>query len=491
MIFNQLRKNIYLDSVALMRISKQLTEHPEIVDAVIMIGTDSNKALLGQAGLLGEDLALDAGANDLIVAIEHHQGLATDALSELVDQALHAPSEGRALPAWQPRTLDAARAVLPNANLALISTPGEFAAREARLALTRDLNVLLFSDNVSIEDEINLKREALRRDLLFMGPDCGTAYLSGQPLAFANVVLPGRIGIIAASGTGLQQVAVLLARLGYGISHGIGVGGRDLSDAVGGLSTFRALELLEQDPGTDKILLISKPPGESVAKKLFERLAGSAKPCTACVFGLDEQSAWGVPCVSTLKEAAEHLTGSKVTSTAFDAHALCRAAVESIGPRRRSVAGLYCGGTLCLEAERVLNKLGIDTNARGSPHRLLDLGADEFTLGKPHPMLDPEVRSAHIEIALRDPHTAVVLLDVILGYGAHRDPATMVADCMSRVTGERPVVVASICGTRGDPQDMDGQIAILRRAGVLLAPSNADAADLAGRIALAVCSREH
>ena len=490
-VINEVRPGFYLDSVALMQISTELAALPGVEDAVAMIGTPSNLEIMHEAGLLvarGEA----AGPNDLVVAVRATDAAAAESAVSHARGALEreiAPVEAGD---WRPRTLDGALDAIAGANLALVSTPGTHAAREARRALDRGLNVMLFSDNVPIESERALKERAHALGLLVMGPDCGTAYIAGTPLAFANVVPRGRVGVIAASGTGLQEVSVLLARAGAGISHGIGVGGRDLSDAVGGLSTLDAIDLLASDDGTDHLILVSKPPGPRTARAVFKRLAAAGKPCTAVVFGADgaEMPRGGPLLAPTLKDAVEHATGCPVAPE-YDAGTVARCAKTRLSTGRWTLRGLFCGGTLATEAHAVLAAAGLDVASNPAPaatfgsnarHAVIDLGADEYTVGRPHPMIDPVIRTARLREALAEPGVAVVLLDVVLGFGAHPDPARPICDAIRDVNGDVPVVVASICGTRDDPQDRGRQATMLGAAGVVVAPSNADAATVAAEI---------
>jgi FdrA protein len=352
------------------------------------------------------------------------------------------------------RTLGGALDALPRANLALISVPGDFAALEARTALERGLHALVFSDNVPLEDELALKRLASDRGLLLMGPDCGTALIAGTPLAFANAVPRGDIGIVSASGTGLQEVSCLVARLGAGISHGIGVGGRDLDERIGGLSTLAAIDALERDPGTKTIVLISKPPAPRVAEQVLARLSQSRKRSVVCFLGLDRPGF-----APTLCEAAELATGRKLEEEKFELKRKITGRVQ----------GLYCGGTLCSEAELIFRRRGLDG------HRFIDLGDDRYTRGRPHPMIEPEIRNDHLAAALADPGVGVILLDLVLGYGSHPDPAGVLA----REDLSAKAVVASVTGTENDPQVRSRQVARLCEAGVLVAPSNAHAAEWA------------
>ena len=492
-VVNEVRRGFYLDSVALMQISANLAALSDVEDAVAMIGTPSNLAIMREAGLLAA-IGEAAGANDLVVAVRAADEAAAEAALSRARSALEREIAPVGDGDWRPRTLDGALDAIADANLALVSTPGDFAAREARRALDRGLNVMLFSDNVPLESERALKERAHTLGLLVMGPDCGTAYIAGTPLAFANVVPRGRVGVIAASGTGLQEVAVLLARAGAGISHGIGVGGRDLSDAVGGVSTLDAIDLLASDPGTDHLILVSKPPGPRTARRVLDRLAASGKPGTAVVFGAgDFETPPGGPVLApTLKAAVERATG-RLIAPDHDAEAIARREAERLQTGRRTLSGLFCGGTLATEALAVLSAAGVHTAPEpaapappgsNAPHRVIDLGADEYTVGRPHPMIDPAPRTEMLREALADREVAVVLLDVVLGLGAHPDPARPVCDAVRDAGPEAPAVVASVCGTGDDPQDHGRQAAMLRAAGVAVAPSNADAAALAAAILL-------
>ena len=552
-VVNEVRRGFYLDSVALMRLSADLATLPGVEDAVAMIGTPSNLEIMREAGLLAP-AGEAAGPNDLVLAVRAGDEAVAEAALSHAGRALEQEVSPAEPGQWRPRTLDGALDRMANANLVLVSTPGACAAREARRALDRGLNVMLFSDNVPLESERALKARAHACGLIVMGPDCGTAYVAGTPLAFANVVPRGRVGVIAASGTGLQEVAVLLARAGAGISQGIGVGGRDLSDAVGGISTLDAIDLLAADAGTDHLILVSKPPGPRTARLVFERLAAAGKPCTAVVFGAGEGRIEPPPAgpvlVPTLKAAVERATGRPIAPD-YDAGAVARDAAARLEPGRHVLRGLFCGGTLATEAHAVLAAAGLHvasnaapapragtdepgiperedsrtppmrhgadqpgmpgrradlvsparrgTNQPGippreggqdpparsgtaAPHTVIDLGADEYTVGRPHPMIDPALRTAKLREALADPEAAVVLLDVVLGLGAHPDPARPICDAILDANGGAPAVVASVCGTGDDPQDYARQAAMLRDAGVIVAPSNADAAALAATI---------
>jgi FdrA protein len=355
---------------------------------------------------------------------------------------------------------------------------------------------MLFSDNVSIEDERALKEEARERGLLLMGPDCGTAIIGGVPLAFANEVPAGSVGIVSAAGTGLQEVSSLIARLGGGLSHGIGVGGRDLSREVGGIMTLEALDALGRDPRTERIVLISKPPSEEVARRVFERIGKSAKPVTVCFLGLE---AGDLPPnarpAATLMAAAEDAAGKAVEPDPA-AERAAREASAALEPERKWIRGLYAGGTLCAEAQLVLLGAGDEVRSNapvpgalgmagegGDGHSVVDLGADEYTVGRPHPMIDPASRNELLVRALREPGVAAVLFDVVIGHGAHSDPGGEIARALAGMGERKAVAVASVCGTEDDPQVYSAQVEKLVAAGVAVAPANALAAGMALRVA--------
>lgn len=460
LVLNQVRRNFYADSVALMRIAREVGASPGVREASLMIGTESNKALLAESGLLADE-GKGARPDDLIIALDARTADSARAALALAEKLL---SSGRTEKNRNTAAnLSAALQALPAANLALISVPGDFAAEEARRALERGMHAMVFSDNVPLEEEVALKRLAAKKGLLLMGPDCGTALIAGTPLAFANAVPRGDTGIVSASGTGLQEVSCLIARSGRGVSHGIGVGGRDLSEAVGGLMTLAAIDALEADPATRRIIVISKPPAPSVTKKILRKVRQLKKPVTLCLLGSADK---------TFKKTLEEAAG-------FNPRRTIKAKAKG------AIRGLFCGGTLCAEAQIVLMDHGLQVQsnapvpgARGSgaPHRLIDLGADEFTRGRPHPMIDPALRNEHLAKALKERAVGVVLLDVVIGYGAHADPAGLVAEALKN---NRKLVIASVTGTENDPQVYSKQVRALEKAGVIVADSNAHAARVA------------
>jgi len=484
MIRNEIRKGFYLDSVALMRAARAIAALPGIEDAGMMIGTPANKEILREAGLLDEAGA-QAGPGDLVIALRARNPAAAAAAMLEARRLLDRPRRVEAGDAsWQPRTLRAAVQQMPDANFALVSVPGDFAAAEARKGLRRGLNVMIFSDNVPLAEEVALKREARDRGLIVMGPDCGTAVIGGAPLAFANSLPRGDVGIVGASGTGIQEVSCLIANGGRGISHAIGTGGRDLSAEVGGISTLAAIDLLDKDAATQEVVLISKPPAPEVTRQVLARAGRSSKPFTVCLVGGKPESALpaNVRFAGTLAEAAEVVLGRKLGT------------YQGALPKPTGgqlIRGLFCGGTLCSEAQLILQRSGLDVvsnapihgterlGAQRDAHILIDLGDDRFTRGRPHPMIEPATRDVPLGEALVDTAVGVVMLDVILGWGIHPDPAGQLARALGGRSAAAPVIVASVIGTEADPQVRSSQVRKLTDAGIIVAPSNANATEIA------------
>jgi len=479
-------RSFYQDSVVLMQLAVTLSERPGVRQATALMGTAANRELLATAGLASPGFE-DAAPGDLMLAIDAETETAAEsalaAAKAFFDQQRHArEASGRV----RTRTLESALRQFPDANLALVSVPGAHATLEAMTALRHGLHVFLFSNNVPLEDEITLKRFAVSRRLLCMGPDCGTAYLNGLGLGFANVVPRGRVGCVAASGTGLQAVASHVAQLGEGISHGIGVGGRDLSEAVGAPMTTLALQLLAADPATDVIVLISKPPAPRVMTALDGIIRMLPKPVVVCCLGTDSEGVVAGHRVDTLEAAAAAAValarGRPADVPTFTDPAAVRARLASVAAREGrgpALLGLYTGGTLAHEASLLLESLLGPPATGAAAHQVIDLGADEFTVGRPHPMIDPSARDARIRGAA--PLVGVLLVDLVLGRAAHPDPAQPLAAAIQDAraaaarAGRTLAVVASVVGTETDPQDLRAQIATLQRAGVEVLPSNAQA----------------
>lgn len=477
------RQKFYLDSVALMRFSKTLASMDGVTEAAMMMGTPSNIEIMANAGLLKAD-EVSAAPGDLVIGIRGTDDANISIAMAAAETMLDTPADVAAGAQWRPRSIRSAISSRPNANLALISVPGAFAISEARKALRRGLHVMIFSDNVPIEKEVELKQEARRLGKLVMGPDCGTAIINGVPLAFANKVPRGDIGVIGASGTGIQEITSLIAQNHRGISQAIGVGGRDLQEVVGGISTLMAMDALEKDADTRHIVLVSKPPSELVAARVLSKAAESVKPYTICFLGGDEPSlsdncGWA----GTLTDAAAHALGkpslNPVDKPAFNANQR----------KGKLLHGLFCGGTLCTESLVLFQQAGVPVSSNiklngvgtdnSDGHRLIDLGADEFTQGKPHPMIEPSIRDDAVQAALADSRVGVLLVDMVIGYGAHADPATQFVESIKNHRHADVDIVASVTGTDDDPQQRSKQMSILSQAGVIVASSNAAATSLA------------
>jgi FdrA protein len=499
----RVHRDTYLDSVRLLAGATAMRQAPEVAWATALMGTPANLATLAADGFDPDQLA-GVGANDLVLAVRAAGEAAAQAALAGAERSLLAEPQAAAAPGpageHRPRTLDEAVAAMPDANLALISVPGEYAVLEAHKALTADLDVLLFSDNVPVDAETALKARARRRGRLLMGPGAGTAMLGGVGLGFANAVARGGAGIVAAAGTGAQEAMTLLDRWGAGVSQVIGVGGRDLSSAVGGCMAAAGLELLQRDPATEAILLLSKPPAAEVAAAVLATPTG--KPLVAALLGLRAPIPLpaGVRLATTLEQGVIEVLGALRLPPPDPGSGLAQAArraAATLPAARRAVRGLFSGGTLCYEAMVLLaDRLGpVHSNTPlrtrwGLPvppggHACLDLGEEEFTRGRPHPMIDPAARSELILREGREASTAVVLLDVVLGYGAHPDPAGVLAPACAEVRAQQaaPQVVAYVLGTGRDPQDHRAQCRTLQEAGCLLAPTGARAALLAAAIA--------
>lgn len=503
------RRNCYQDSVKLMQLTRTVRGTPGVVRAAAIMGTENNKATLVRGGF-ASTLLEPAGPNDLLLIVEGQDDAVVEAALARYESLVDADAGGGGAESPPARSFASAVADLPGANLALISVPGEYAAYEAFKALHAGLHVHVFSNNVSVEDEVKLKRLGRELGLLVMGPDCGTSLVGGTPIGFANVVASGPIGIIGASGTGIQELSVLVDQFGSGVSHAIGLGGRDLTDEVGGISASMALEAFEADDHTRVVILTAKPPGPKTSRAIVERVRSYPKPIVLAFLGGDPGLLEGVEHVAAnLEEAARMAVELAVPHAAHNATVAFdpdKSADElgldpaQGGENRRFVRGLYTGGSLAYEALLVLadriapvysnispvSDLRIAGTAAAAGHAVVDMGDDEFTVGRPHPMIDPDDRAERLIAEWADPTVAVILCDVVLGYGAHPNPAKPVADAVKTARlmhGEGVTVVASVCGTENDPQRRSVQQELLRDAGILVAPTNAAAARAAGAIA--------
>jgi succinyl-CoA synthetase alpha subunit len=497
----------YYDSVFLMIITREVKALSRINDAVVSLATPSNVENLARVGFTSPELE-KAGPNDLVVAIDAENSETLAAAQAHVEEMLKKKSEAsQGSVKERPCTLAGAVKLLPNANLVLISVPGPYAAREARGALDRGFHVMLFSDNVPIEEEIALKAEAYERGLFMMGPDCGTALINGVPLGFANIVRRGPIGIVGASGTGIQEISSLIDRYGGGISQAIGTGGHDLSKRVGGVMTRLGIEALGDDNQTKVIVVVSKAPSPDVACDIVETVSSTGKPAVVHFVGGEVQSARGnVVFAKTLADAAR-LACEHAGMINLPLNETITLPDVQYVPEQRFIRGYFCGGTLCQEAWKILARRGLDvrSNVATDPrqkidpkeeadeHLLWDLGDDSFTLGKPHPMIEPSLRDERLLAAAEDPTVAVILVDLVLGYGSHPDPGSSLAAAATRAIevarsrGRDLLVIASITGTDQDPQGLHRQRKTLEDASLIIASNNAAAAE----VAFAVIDRMH
>ncbi|GLU46481.1 FdrA family protein [Nocardiopsis ansamitocini] len=481
----QIRKGAYRDSVALMSVSRTVAGFEGVTAALVAMATELNLELLAQ---MDAEVPSGTGPNDLVIAVRADDEATRSAALELADTELAAMGRSGTGStggddAAPPRSMRSAveRAAgngTPPA-LALVSVPGRYAAAEAFEALETGLDVLIFSDNVPVAHEIALKERAAELGRLVMGPDCGTAVVGGAGLGFANTVRPGPVGIVAASGTGAQQLMCLLDAAGVGVGHCLGVGGRDLSAAVGGRSTLQALQLLDADEATERIVVVSKPPAPEVAAAVRAASAALDTPVHLVLLGTgDDISA----------AAAEVVTAFGAPAPTWPSWFPAGA----VTPRAGALRGLFCGGTLAdeamLVAARALGPIAsniplrpgedawtLPADLRHDGHLVIDFGDDTLTAGRPHPMIDPSVREERLRAELADPATGVVLLDLVLGHGAHPDPAAGVAAAVRDSGGTVPVVV-TLCGSSGDPQGLERQATVLTDAGAEVYLSNAAAA---------------
>ena len=532
-LIHSIKRGVYFDSVSLMRAAQTVSHLPGVSDASLVMGTRSNRDILAMSGLNSPDFDA-AGDSDLLIAIRFDSpATASDLLVEVDRSLTRKQEQGVKDASVQPSSLEGAIRVLPDANLALISVAGRYAGDLARDALDLGLHVMLFSDNVPVETEIELKRVGREKGLLVMGPDCGTAIVNGTPLGFANAVARGGIGIVAAAGTGLQEVSCLISNHGEGISQAIGVGGRDLSEAVGGIMFIESIRALDADPDSRVILLVSKPPHPAVRRAIDDLVRTIRKPVVSLLLGATEP---GQP--STLEEAAlaaveqlrevqggdssrrgkmdSRFRGNDTESNAGEASDAKEASIvgeasdakeASVATKlagrltagRRYIRGLFSGGTFCAEAQIILNRSlkgifsnsptagssEIDNPLKSRDHTIVDLGDDDFTVGRLHPMIDFSLRKKRIADEAADSTTAVILLDVVLGYGSNPDPAGELAEVI-REAARKVAVICSVTGTDADPQCRRRVVDTLREAGAVVMPSNAAACRVAGRIASSI-----
>jgi len=501
MIHNVIKENAYFDSVTLMLFSSKLNVIDGVEEAAVMMGTDHNIDLMLNSNVMTKEVAEKVTSNDLVVGIRASSQEVIDEAIRVLDEQFENKNKSASKEEVIVKSVRSAVSVNSELNFAIVSTPGRFAKKEVMNCLKNDMNVLLFSDNVSLEDENQLKDLAVEKELLMMGPDCGTAIINGVALGFANVVKRGNIGLVAASGTGLQEVTVLVDILGGGISQAIGTGGRDLKESVGGKMALMGLDALNNDPNTDVIGIISKPPSASVMKKIIDKVSTYDKPVVACFLGGDSSIVENSSIYDayTLENAAKYLVALANDEEPSSAKALTVDDIQPLSVKNtgKYVRGLYTGGTLAYEAMLLLNEsvdnvysniamdkeFVLENPDESIKHTVVDMGEDYFTDGMAHPMIDPRLRSERIKKEVADPETAVVLLDCVLGYGSHADPAGEIVKAIQEanetLSGREVAYVASVTGTEADPQVRSHQVSKLEAAGVVVLPTNAQAAQVA------------
>ncbi len=479
-VVNIVLRGLFRDSVQLLRITEEARRIPGVEDVVVAMATPLNKRIMCERGLLlpeGEK----AGSNDLVIAVRVSDDASVEEVVGRIRELIEKPARGAPAARRYP-SIEAALRDNPGVNLALISVPGEYVRDVAEKLLEKGIHLHVFSDHVPLEDEVYLKKLAAEKGLLLMGPEAGTSIINGVAIGFANRVRRGSIGIVAASGTGLQEVSVLLHRLGLGVSQGIGVGGRDLSDRVAGIMTMHSIRMLEEDPETDTVIVVSKPPSPRVAEKLLGFIEKETrKKYILCLLGHGEKKTM--------------LGGRLVITTTLHMAAVATARLHGYEdiitpgheelPARQAkgyLRALYTGGTLAYEAQLLLRGIlsplysntplpGVNRLHdpwRSTNHTIIDMGEEEFTRGRPHPMIDPTLRVERIRREADDPAVTVILLDMILGYGSHRNPANTYAEAIQYAAEKGKEVHVYLMGTENDPQGLEAQRRILEKHGAVV-----------------------
>ncbi len=513
---NIVKRNFFRDSLQLMHISEKAKKLKGLMDAAVVMGTKTNKEILEKLGLL-----LDEGRNatesDMVIAVaaetDEHALKAVEEIEKMLVQVSEAAEEYFF-------TVDSALESIPDANLAVVSIPGEYAKDVVLKLLDKGLHVHLFSDHVPIEHELEIKEYARERGLLVMGPAAGTSIINNRAIAFANVLERGPIGIVAAAGTGLQEVSVLISLAGSGVSQGIGIGGGDVKSKVGGIMALEAIKALEKDPETKVVAIVSKPPDPDVQGKLFNFIAEeTVKRYVTCFIGgkpfeipgklsdrLSQTMTLHSAALEAVKLVDEKIYVEAKKKLSIEPGKLVKMAEEKLSglmDKQKYIRGLFTGGTLTYESLVLLSEVlgGIYSNTPLQPrfklkdpyksfkHSVVDLGEEEFTVGRAHPMIDPTIRNLRLVEEARDPEVAVIMMDFILGYGSHPDPADAHAEAIRKAVeiaerdGRKIVFLGHVCGTDSDPQSLTNQVNKLRKLGVQVLPTNALMVLLASLIA--------
>lgn len=495
----KIKKNTYIDSISLMSISTEANKIKNVQQAMIGMGTDMNKEVINNVGLNVEAVEMATTADLMIVVQTEKEEQLAQAMEE-IESLFHRKEEtSQQKKEKKFNTINAAVKEEKDSNLAIISVNGLYAAREADQALENNLHVMLFSDNVSIEEEVRLKKKAHEKGLLMMGPDCGTAIINNVGMCFANNIRKGNIGIVAASGTGSQEMSVRIHEFGYGISQLIGTGGRDLSKEVAGIMMLDGLKLLEDDPETEVIVLISKPPAKEVEQRILDEVEKSNKPVVIWFLGTNDiiSDKKDIYVAKNSKEAAiEAVVFAGAERESLDTHPLNIPLIKEVqgklNENQKYIRGLFCGGTLCDEAIFAAKEYyedvysNIDSESKNhlvnfyesAKHTFIDFGSDEFTQGKPHPMIDPTTRIERFMQEAADPEVGVILLDFVLGYGAHDDPVGVMAPWIAKAKqqaeneGRHLEILGYVLGTDADKQNINEQLQKLSDLGVTLSSSS-------------------
>lgn len=488
-IKSKILPGVYADSMSLMALSTKINQLPGVDRAMIGMGTDMNKEVIREAGMM-TDVLESATTSDMMQVVRSESEEDATRLLEQIEELRLLERDARAGDTTYTNINQAVESQ-GNSSLVAISVPGEYAANEARKALELGKNVMIFSDNVDIDDELSLKQYAHEKGLLVMGPDSGTSIINGTGLFFSNKVSRGPVGVVAASGTGAQELSVQIDHMGSGVSQLIGVGGRDLSEKIGGIMMIDGMNMLAGDDNTKVIVLLSKPPADSVAEKVLSVAKSVNKPVVICFIG-DEHSenvdnlTFTHNTLQAAQEAVAKATGNdqkpEPKSRNFNVQDLRFGFSED----QKYLRGLFCGGTICDEVFYVLKKKLnnvfsnvakndadiLPVGSKPHDHALIDLGSDEYTRGRPHPMIDPTIRNSKIVEEARDPQTMAILLDFVLGYGSHPDPVGASADSIREArkiaeeAGRKLEFFAYVLGTDNDPQNRAEQLAKLAELNV-------------------------
>lgn len=513
MLVNLVKKNFYRDSVFLMALSNKVKTIDGVVDSSVMMGTAANKKLLAETGFFTEEGA-SASPNDLLICLSYNAQADIKKITAGVENMLDVPGarENAGSCVYEnPKNIEEAVELQPDSNMAVISIPGQYVRYQSEKLLRKGVNQMIFSDNVSVEDEIHLKKIGVEKGLLVLGPDCGTAIINGVPLGFANVVRNGSIGVVAASGTGTQEVTTIIHKNGEGITQALGLGGRDLKKDVGGLMMIESIKMLENDPATKVICVVSKPPAPEVEEKVLAVIKKCRKPFVLIFLGsktkmndsgnlyfadtLEDAALKSIAVLKNKKYSPKKKLPKKFTSIASKER-------RYHSKNRKYVRGLFSGGTLCDEAMFVLSDAigGIYSNIAVNQdlklkdrnisykNSFIDMGDDDFTRGVPHPMIDFTTRNKRMVQEAKDKEVAVLFFDMVLGYGAHPDPASAILPAITesqkiaKKQKRHITFITSICGTNLDPQGFNKQKEILENAGVIILPSNVTAARFTERI---------